>query len=76
MAFKNISNQVDFPAMEQEILDFWQQQGIFEKSLEQRKGAQEFVEDLLKRTDEDLAKHASEVHQTRQMLRKPAAKEE
>ncbi len=46
------------------------------KCREMRKGAQEFVEDLLKRTEEDLAKHASEVHQTRQMLRKPAAKEE
>ncbi len=46
------------------------------KCREMRKGAQDFVEDLLKRTEEDLAKHANEVHQTRQMLRKPAAKEE
>lgn len=46
------------------------------KCREMRKGAQEFVDDLLKRTEEDLAKHASEVHQMRQMLRKPASREE
>ena len=43
-----------------------------QKCREMRKGAQDFVDDLLKRTEEDLAKHAAEVHQTRQMLRKPA----
>ncbi|MBQ9964400.1 MAG: ATPase [Clostridia bacterium] len=47
-----------------------------QKCREMRKGAQDFVDDLLKRTEEDLAKHAAEVHQTRQMLRKPAAREE
>ena len=31
MAFKNISNQVDFPAMEEEILKFWQENNIFDK---------------------------------------------
>ncbi|MBQ9861371.1 MAG: ATPase [Clostridia bacterium] len=46
------------------------------KCREMRKGAQDFVDDLLKRTEEDLAKHASEVHQMRQMLRKPASKDE
>lgn len=46
------------------------------KCREMRKGAQDFVDDLLKRTEEDLAKHASEVHQMRQMLRKPVAREE
>lgn len=43
MAFKNISNQVDFPALENEVLKFWQENRIFEKSLEQRKSGQEFV---------------------------------
>ena len=43
MAFKNISNQVDFPAMEEEILKFWQENNIFDKSLEQRKNNEEFV---------------------------------
>ena len=47
-----------------------------QKCREMRKGAQDFVDDLLKRTEEDLAKHAAEVHQTRQILRKPAAREE
>ena len=43
MAFPNISNQVDFPALEQEILAFWQEHDTFKKSLEQRKGGEEFV---------------------------------
>ena len=43
MAFKNISNQVDFPAMEEEILKFWQENNVFDKSLEQRKNNEEFV---------------------------------
>ena len=43
MAFPNISNQVDFPAMESEMLAFWQQNAIFQKSLDQRKGGKEFV---------------------------------
>ncbi|MBQ9776846.1 MAG: class I tRNA ligase family protein, partial [Lentisphaeria bacterium] len=43
MAFPNISNQVDFPAMESEILSFWQQNEIFQKSLDQRKDGEEFV---------------------------------
>ena len=43
MAFKNISNQVDFPAMEEEVLKFWQENQTFEKSLEQRKNNDEFV---------------------------------
>ena len=47
-----------------------------QKCREMRKGAQDFADDLLKRAEEDLAKYAAEVHQTRQMLRKPAAREE
>ena len=43
MAFQNISNQVTFPELETEILKFWQESGIFEKSLEQRRGGDEFV---------------------------------
>ncbi len=43
MAFKNVSNQVDFPALETRVLKFWQESGIFEKSLEQRRGGEEFV---------------------------------
>ena len=43
MAFKNISNQVHFPELECEILDFWQRSDIFKKSLDQRRGGREFV---------------------------------
>ena len=46
------------------------------KCREMRKGAQDFADDLLKRCEETLAKQVNEVHQTRQMLRKPAAREE
>ncbi|MCI5779963.1 MAG: isoleucine--tRNA ligase [Lentisphaeria bacterium] len=43
MAFKNISNQVDFPAMEAEILKFWEENHTFQKSLDRRRGGDEFV---------------------------------
>ncbi|MDD3885755.1 MAG: isoleucine--tRNA ligase, partial [Victivallaceae bacterium] len=43
MAFPEISNQAVFPQMETEILNFWQSNHIFEKSLDQRKGGREFV---------------------------------
>lgn len=41
--FKSVSRKVDFPGQEVEVLDFWKQQCIFEKSLEQRKDASEYV---------------------------------
>mgnify|MGYP000058272471 CR=1 FL=1 len=41
--FKEVSNQVHFPDVECEVLEFWQARKIFEKSLEQRRGAPEFV---------------------------------
>ena len=43
MAFPNISNQVDFPSLEKEIIAFWKENDTFLKSLEQRKGGEEFV---------------------------------
>ena len=43
MAFKNISNQVNFAKLEEEVLAFWQQHDTFAKSLEQRRGGDEFV---------------------------------
>ena len=43
MAFPNISNQVDFPKLEEEILAFWKENDTFEKSLDQRRGGKEFV---------------------------------
>lgn len=46
-----------------------------QKCREMRKGAQDFTEDLLKQTEESLAKHANEVHQARVALRRPNAAE-
>ena len=43
MAFPNISNQVDFPKLEEEILAFWKENDTFAKSLDQRRGSREFV---------------------------------
>ncbi len=47
-----------------------------QKCREMRKGTQDFADDLLKRCEEVLTKQVGEVHQTRQMLRRPAGKEE
>ena len=41
--FDPVSNKVNFPEMEQEILRFWKEHDTFKKSLEQRKNAPEFV---------------------------------
>lgn len=38
-----VSNKIDFPSMENDMLAFWEQDGIFRKSLEQREGAPEYV---------------------------------
>jgi len=43
MAFPNVTNQVDFPKLEEEILAFWKENDIFAKSLDQRRGGREFV---------------------------------
>ncbi len=36
MSFKTVSSQVDFPALEEEIIKFWKENKIFEKSVENR----------------------------------------
>ena len=46
------------------------------KCREMRKGTQDFAEDLLKRCEETLAKQVNEVHQTRQMIRKPQSEQQ
>ena len=43
MSFPQISNQTDFARLEETILGFWESNRIFEKSLEQRRNAEEFV---------------------------------
>jgi isoleucyl-tRNA synthetase len=41
--FKPVSNKVSFPSMEESILRFWEEHATFQKSLEQRRGAREYV---------------------------------
>lgn len=41
--FKPVSNKISFPVMEQEVLRFWQDHATFQKSLDQRRGAKEYV---------------------------------
>lgn len=43
MAYKPVSPKVDFPHQEEEILEFWNKNDIFKKSISQREGADEFV---------------------------------
>lgn len=47
-----------------------------QKSREIRKGAADFSDDLLRRTEEAMAQKLSEVHQARQVLRNPSTKPE
>jgi len=39
MAFREVSNRVDFPAQERELLQFWKESGVFQKLRKQRQGA-------------------------------------
>src|SRR5687768_7145380 len=41
--YRAVGPNVDFPALEQEILAFWREARTFEKSLEARRGAPEWV---------------------------------
>lgn len=41
--FKPVNNQPHFSEMEQDVLQFWKEQKIFEKSLANRKGNDEYV---------------------------------
>ena len=41
--FKAVSSQVDFPALEEEILKYWEDDSTFKKSIENRKGKRRFV---------------------------------
>lgn len=41
--FKSVSTNVRFPTQEEEILDFWKRNDIYQKSLQQREGAESFV---------------------------------
>jgi isoleucyl-tRNA synthetase len=41
--FKKVSSQINFPQMEEEIMSFWKQEEVFEKSMEARKDAKHYV---------------------------------
>jgi isoleucyl-tRNA synthetase len=41
--YKPVDSKVNFPKLEEEILGFWERNRIFEKSISQRKGAEEYV---------------------------------
>jgi len=41
--FKPIKSSISFPNLEEEILEFWKKNKVFEKSLEWRKGNEEYV---------------------------------
>ena len=41
--YKPVDTKVSFPKMEEEILKFWEENHIFERSVDQRAGAEEFV---------------------------------
>ncbi|NTW26833.1 MAG: isoleucine--tRNA ligase [Candidatus Moranbacteria bacterium] len=43
MSFKKVDPKQSLPRMEEEVLKFWNEEKIFEKSLEIRKGAQEYT---------------------------------
>lgn len=41
--FETVSNKVSFPELEEKVLSFWKEAGIFRKSLEQRADAKRYV---------------------------------
>ena len=41
--FKSVSSKLDVPAMEEGVLNFWEREEIFKKTVEQRKGKPEYV---------------------------------
>lgn len=41
--FRPVDSAVKFPKLEEDVLAFWREQGIYEKSLAQREGAEPFV---------------------------------
>ncbi len=41
--YKSIDSKADFPKQEEEVLKFWQENNIFQKSIQQRDKAEEFI---------------------------------
>ena len=40
---KSVSNKINFPELESRILEFWRQENIFRKSVEERPADNEFI---------------------------------
>ena len=40
---KSVSNKINFPELESRILEFWRQENIFRKSVEERPVDKEFI---------------------------------
>ena len=41
--FQPVDSKVSFPTMEEQVLAFWRENSVFEKSISQREGAPEYV---------------------------------
>ncbi len=41
--FEPVDNKVSFPTMEEQVLAFWRENSVFEKSISQREGAPEYI---------------------------------
>lgn len=41
--FKAVSSRVDIPKLEQEVLDFWRMNRVFQRSMEEREGAPSYI---------------------------------
>ncbi|MCK5835078.1 MAG: class I tRNA ligase family protein, partial [Lentisphaeria bacterium] len=41
--FNPVGSQVSFPKEEEKVLEFWNKENVFERSLEIREGAEKFV---------------------------------
>ncbi len=43
LLYKPVDPKANFPAMEERVLDFWEKNGIFEKTIRNREGCEEFI---------------------------------
>jgi len=41
--YKKVDQKINFPKMEEKILEFWEKNNVFKKSIEQREGCEEYV---------------------------------
>ena len=44
--YKSVDPKADFPKLEEEVLNFWQENDTFKKSVAQREGAEDLVRKL------------------------------